>query len=177
MPDQTMAVLDVGCGTGIHLELYQRYGCSLHGIDSSPSMLEVAKTRLGNDADLQLGDATQIPHKDEVFDLVICMLTLHEMGDTVRGHVIGEIKRVLKNDGRILFIDFHAGKSRPIKGWLTKIVILVSEIAAGRRHFRNYRQYMSIGGLPTLILDNQLLIEQEKVLGGDTLALYLLQVN
>lgn len=177
MPDRDMAILDVGCGTGVHLGMYQRYGCDLSGIDTSHSMLEVAKTRLGDSADLRLADATQMPYDDGAFDFIFCMLALHEMDDTVRGSVIGEIKRVLKGDGRILFIDFHAGKSRPIKGWITKLVILFSEIAAGRRHFRNYRQFVSIGGLPALITDSQLSIEQERVVGGDTLALYLLRAS
>jgi ubiquinone/menaquinone biosynthesis C-methylase UbiE len=176
-PDRTMAILDVGCGTGAHLEMYQRYGCSLHGIDTSPSMFEVAKARLGNDADLRLTDASQMPYDDRAFDFVFCMLTLHEMDDTVRASVIGEIKRVLKREGRILFIDFHVGKPQPIMGWVTKLVILLSEIGGGRRHFRNYRQFMSIGGLPALIRASRLSIEQEKVVGGDTLALYLLRAG
>ncbi|GMR11390.1 MAG: hypothetical protein BMS9Abin28_2221 [Anaerolineae bacterium] len=177
MPDRGMAILDVGCGTGIHLEMYLRYGCNIHGIDTSPSMLEVARSRLSEDADLRLADAAYMPYDAEAFDFVFSMLALHEMDHEVRGRVIGEIKRVLKPDGRILFIDFHAGRSRPVKGWLTKFVILLSEIAAGRRHFRNYRHFMSIGGLPALIADAQLYLEQEKVVGGDTLALYLLSAS
>ncbi|GAF88483.1 unnamed protein product, partial [marine sediment metagenome] len=46
-PREGMAVLDVGCGTGIHLELYQKAGCNVYGIDQSPSMLQVARNRLG----------------------------------------------------------------------------------------------------------------------------------
>jgi len=177
LPDRGMAILDVGCGTGIQLEMYQRYGCNLYGIDASPSMLEVARARLGDSAKLRLSDATQMPYEAEAFDLVLCMLALHEMDEKVRGMVIDEIKRVLKGDGRILFIDFHAGRPRPMKGWLTKLVILLSEVAAGRRHFRNYRHFMAIGGLPALIADSQLSIEKEKVVAGDTLALYLLHAS
>jgi ubiquinone/menaquinone biosynthesis C-methylase UbiE len=174
LPQRGGAVLDVGCGTGIHLEMYQRYECSLYGIDTSPSMLEVAKARLGERAELRLADATQMPYEAGFFDLVLCMLALHEMDEKVRSTVLGEIARVTKHDGRILLIDFHAGKPRPLKGWFSKLVILLSEIAAGRRHFRNYRQFMSIGGLPALIDDSQLAIEKEKIVGDDTLALYLL---
>jgi len=177
MPQRGAAVLDVGCGTGIHLEIYQRYGCKLYGIDTSQSMLELARARLGESAELRLTDAIEIPYEAGFFDLVICMLALHEMDEGRRGKVIGEIKRVLKPDGRILFIDFHAGSPRPLRGWLSKLVILLSEVAAGRRHFRNYRHFMSIGGLPHLIEERRLSIEKEKLVGGDTLALYLLRVN
>ena len=175
MPQRGAAVLDVGCGTGIHLEMYQRYGCKLYGIDTSQSMLDLARARLGEGAELRLTDATQMPYEAGFFDLVMCMLALHEMDEGIRSEVVGEIKRVLKPDGRILFIDFHAGSPRPLKGWLSKLVILLSEVAAGRRHFRNYRHFMSIGGLPHLIEERKLSIEKEKLVGDDTLALYLLR--
>ncbi len=32
-PKEGMVVLDVGCGTGIHLERYQKAGCQVFGID------------------------------------------------------------------------------------------------------------------------------------------------
>jgi len=174
-PASGMAILDVGCATGIHLELYREYGCGLSGIDRSPSMLRIASARLGEEADLQLADATAIPHQAETFDLVLCMLALHEMDEAARGLVIAEVKRVLKGDGRILLIDFHAGSPRPIKGWLMKLGILIVEATAGERHFRNYRNFMSSGGLPTLIKDAQLAIDQELIVGGNTIALYLLR--
>ena len=177
LPQQAGAVLDVGCGTGIHLEMYQRYGCNLYGIDNSPSMLELARTRLGERAELRLADATQLPYEAGFFDLVLCMLVLHEMDEQVRSTVIGELTRVIKPNGRILLIDFHAGKPRPLKGWFSKLVILLSEVAAGRRHFRNYRHFISIGGLPALIDKSHLEIKNERIVGDDTLALYLLQAS
>jgi ubiquinone/menaquinone biosynthesis C-methylase UbiE len=51
-PSKGMNILDVGCGTGSHLELYKRYKCNLYGIDMSPSMLKVARERLGSNAQL-----------------------------------------------------------------------------------------------------------------------------
>ncbi len=177
MPRPGGAILDVGCGTGLHLEMYQRFGCKLYGIDTSRSMLGVAKARLGDGAELRLANATKMPYQTAFFDLVICMLALHEMDEAGRTRVISEIKRVVKPDGRILFIDFHSGSPRPLKGWLSKLVILASEVAAGSRHFRNYRHFISIGGLPRLIEEGSLSIEKQKIVGDDTLALYLLRAS
>ena len=67
-PSKGMNILDVGCGTGSHLELYQRYKCNLFGIDLSPSMLEVAQERLGDSAQLELGNATEMSYDDDKFD-------------------------------------------------------------------------------------------------------------
>src|SRR3990170_4395380 len=98
---------------------------------------------------------------------------MHEMDPASRARGIDEMKRVLKEGGHILLIDFHPGPYQFLKGWLTKLVILLSEIAAGQRHFRNYRHFMSIRGLSTLIATHNLLVEQEKVVGGGGLALCL----
>lgn len=175
LPPRGGPILDVGCGTGVHLEMYRKFKCRLYGIDTSSSMLEIARARLGDEADLREADATKLPYDPGLFDLVLCMLALHEMDEPVRILVLEEMKRVVKKDGRILLIDFHAGRPRPIRGWFLKAFILFSEIAAGRRHFRNYRHFMSIGGLPALIEGVQLKVEKQRVVGDGNMALYLLR--
>jgi ubiquinone/menaquinone biosynthesis C-methylase UbiE len=177
IPPKGGSILDVGCGTGMHLAMYRKFECRLYGVDTSSSMLEIARTRLGENADLRQVDATELPYDTDFFDLILCMLVLHEMEDNVRGEVLEEMKRVVKQDGRILLIDFHAGTPRPLRGWLFRIVILLSEIAAGRRHFRNYRQFTSIGGLPALIERNHLKVEKKRIVGGGNMALYLLSAS
>ena len=177
LPKKGMKVLDVGCGTGIHLDMYRRFNCNLYGIDTSPSMLDVARSRLGENAELHLGEATQMPYKKDTFDLVLCMLALHEMDQLTRILVLSEIRRVLKTDGHILLVDYHTGHVRPVKGWLTKLIVVLSEIAAGRRHFRNYRHFISINGLPRLIEESQLVEKKTKVVADGNIALYLVRAR
>jgi ubiquinone/menaquinone biosynthesis C-methylase UbiE len=173
-PSKGMDILDVGCGTGAHLELYQRYGCNLYGIDLSPSMLEIARKRLGDSARLGPGDATRMPYEDGKFDLVLCMLSLHEMREPTRSGVLNEMKRVLKEDGRMLLIDFHPGPYEPLQGWISEVIIFFSEIAAGREHFKNYRQFIAAKGLSPLAAQHGLTVEKEKILAGGTFAVLLL---
>ena len=177
LPPKGGSILDVGCGTGVHLDTYSRFECKLFGIDNSPSMLKLARERLGTKAELLQADATETPYKPNSFDLILCMLVLHEMDDEVRSRVLSEMKRLLKADGRVLLIDFHAGRPSQLKGWLSKLLIVLTELAAGRKHFRNYRHFMSIGGLPALIERSKFAIEKVKIVGNNTLALYLLQLN
>ena len=177
LPKKGMKVLDVGCGTGIHLDMYRRFNCNLYGIDTSPSMLDVARSRLGDKAELHLGDATQMPYKKDTFDLILCMLALHEMDQLTRILVLSEIRRVLKTDGHILLVDYHTGHVRPVKGWLTKLIVVLSEVAAGRRHFRNYRHFISSNGLPRLIEESQLVEKKTKVVADGNIALYLVRTK
>jgi ubiquinone/menaquinone biosynthesis C-methylase UbiE len=174
-PKPGMTILDVGCGTGAQLELYRRYDCKLFGTDSSASMLAVAKSRLADAAELQLGNAVELPYATGKFDLVISMLSLHEMEPQVRIGAVKEMKRVLKDIGRLLLIDHHPGPIQPVGGWITKAIVLIAEAAAGREHLRNYRQFMSIKGLPALAEMCSLGTVKSKVVGGGALGLLLLE--
>ena len=176
-PKQGMSILDVGCGTGSHLELYQRYHCNLYGLDHSPSMLSVAHERLRGSAQLELGDATAMCYEDEQFDLAIVMLTIHELDPETRMQVLNEIKRVLKIDGRLLLIDYHPGPYQPLQAWVSKIIIFIAELAAGWRHFQNYRNFITQGGLSRLVAQHNLRVEKQQILAGGTFAVYLVSQN
>ena len=177
LPKAGMSILDVGCGTGSHLAFYQRYDVKLFGIDTSPAMLSLARERLGDDAELYQGSATEMPYPDASFDLVISMLVLHEMDHPIRVAVLNEVKRVLKPTGRVLLIDFNPGRVNSFEGVRTKLVIFLSEIAAGWKHFRNYRHFMSINGLKALTEEVGLVVAKEKVVAGGPIVLDLLKLR
>ena len=173
-PQKGMQVLDIGCGTGTNLRLYHEAGCDVFGIDLSPAMVQVAQMKLGDHAEIRLGDATGLPYSDYSFDLVTGFLTLHEMPNQIRSTVLSEMVRVMKPDGRILLTDYHPGPIRFPKGWMYKAVILFFEIMAGREHFRAYRDFLSRNGLEPLISSQSLKVEIKKILSGGTVALFLL---
>ena len=176
-PREGMTILDVGCGTGAHLEIYERYGCALYGIDPSPAMIEIARGRLGDRAGLCLGDASAMPYEDRSFDLVISMLALHEMDHSTRSSAISEMTRVLKDSGHVLLIDHHPSPVGSFRAWRKKLVILLFEAAAGRKHYRNYRHFVGMKGLPTLITEHALVIEKERIVSEAPLALFLLSTE
>ena len=173
-PKEGMIVLDVGCGTGTNIGLYHKAGCNVFGIDSSPAMLEEAKNKIGNQAELLLGSASEMGYPDEFFDLVIGMLTLHEMPRKIRSQVLNEMARVLKQGGRILLVDYHPGSVRFPIGWMYKAVAYLIEIAAGREHFKNFRDFLANNGIPGLINSHKLMIEKTEIVSGGNMGVYLL---
>jgi ubiquinone/menaquinone biosynthesis C-methylase UbiE len=173
-PIEGMLVLDVGCGTGTNLMPYHEAGCRVFGIDLSPSMVEEARKKLGDRAEIRLGDASKMPYPDGFFDLVIGFLTLHEMPGQIRPAVIDEMLRVMKRSGRILLIDYHHGPIRFPKGWMYKAIILFFEIMAGREHFKNYRDFLSTECLLKFIPSQRLNVEEKKIASGENVALFLL---
>jgi ubiquinone/menaquinone biosynthesis C-methylase UbiE len=173
-PKEGMNVLDVGCGTGTNLMLYHESGCNLFGIDLSPAMVNVAQKKLGDHAEIHVGDAAKMPYSDSFFDLVTGLFTLHEMPYEIRPSVISEMARVVKPDGRILLIDYHPGSIRFPRGWIYKPIILFFEFMAGREHFMNYRDFLSRNCLPGLISTKNLVVLKEKIVTGGNIALFLL---
>jgi len=172
-PEKNASVLDVGCGTGSHLHLYENAGCRAFGIDLSPAMLSEAKKKPTR-ASLLLGDAARMPYSDHSFDLVAAMLALHEMPPETRSDVLGEMARVLKPDGRIVITDYHPGPISFPKGWLYKAVIFVLEMAAGREHFKNFRHFIANRGIFRLLDAHNLELEQIKAVGGGNLGVYVI---
>ncbi|MFH0994090.1 MAG: methyltransferase domain-containing protein [Pseudomonadota bacterium] len=170
-----MNVLDIGCGTGALLRMYQKEKCNIFGIDLSAAMLKVARKKLGDDADLKLCDATDTCFPDSKFDLILSSTVLHEMSQQVRVNVLKEAKRILKKDGRILLIDFHPGPLKKIKGVISKIIITIAETLAGGEHYINYRQFIKNGGLPSLIKSTEFEVEAQKIVGGGTFGMFLLK--
>jgi ubiquinone/menaquinone biosynthesis C-methylase UbiE len=176
-PVPGMNVLDVGCGTGTTLTHYQKAGCNVFGIDSSPAMLSVTKTKLGSEANLLLGDASNMEYPSDFFDMIITMMTLHEMAPTVRLGVFDEMIRVLKKDGRILVIDYHPSNQIFPKGWMHKSVIYFFETMAGSEHFRNFRHFIAADGIPGLVEARNLDIEKKKIVGSGNLGIFVLRTN
>lgn len=173
---EDMNVLDIGCGTGAHLRLYQKEKCNIYGIDLSQAMINVAEHKLGKEAHLSLGSATDMEYEDNKFDLILCSTVLHEMPQKLREDVLQEAKRVLKNTGRILIIDFHPGPVKKMKGYLSKIIITISEVIAGSEHFKNYRFYMKNGGIPNLIDAVNFKIEDYKIVSGGTMGIFVVRI-
>lgn len=174
--DDSVTMLDVGCGTGAHLNAYIETGAVCHGIDASPAMLEQARDRLGDRVELRLGDAAALPYDFGSFDLVFTSFFLHELDPETRTAALTEMARVVRPKGRILAIDYRAGSLR-MKGRATRALSTVAERVAGRDHYRNWRTYLRAGGIPAMVPDVGLTVESEKIVSGGNLALWLLRIE
>jgi SAM-dependent methyltransferase len=98
--DKSMSVLDVGCGTGrTLLQVNQRYGCKIVGVDVRKKMIQKAKKRADRNAQVaqwEVASAERLPFPNESFDVVYT--------ESVNVFVnyataIKEYHRVLKPDG------------------------------------------------------------------------------
>jgi len=98
-------ILDVGCGTGNVLKMiHDKYReAQLYGIDISEKMLEKAKAKLQNNADLTLGDSENLPYYNSTFDVIICNDSFHHYPNPEG--VLREFNRVLRDGGIFILGD------------------------------------------------------------------------
>ena len=101
-------ILDVGCGTGLLLANYIRYGASLknlYGIDLLDQRIAQAKESYPN-INFLIGDASKLPYDDNVFDLVIQNTVFSSILDDKKRHdIASEMIRTTKENGIIVWYD------------------------------------------------------------------------
>ena len=111
-------VLEIGAGTGLNLVHY------LYGIDElvlvepEPAMRERLTRRIrraGSQAAVVDAPAEALPFADGSFDTVVCTLVLCTVSTPDRA--LAEIGRVLRPDGRLLFIE-HVRADSPTLAYL-----------------------------------------------------------
>jgi ubiquinone/menaquinone biosynthesis C-methylase UbiE len=108
-------VLEIAVGTGRNLPYYPD-GVRLSGVELSPAMLEIARTRareLGREIDLRVGDAQALEFPDESFDSVVCTLSLCTIPDDRAA--VAEVRRVLRPGGRFLLLEHVRSPLLPIR--------------------------------------------------------------
>ncbi len=94
-------ILDVGCASGHITERLRTYlpSASITGIDVSDKFIHFAKKNYSN-VKFVIADAHKLPFGNNSFDTIICTEMLEHVVDP--GKVMSEIKRCLKQNGKIL---------------------------------------------------------------------------
>jgi SAM-dependent methyltransferase len=95
-------VAEIGVGTGSFLALFERHAARLVGVDLTAGMLDEAR-RAHPHLELVAGDGAALPFRSGSIDLVTSAQAFHHIREPI--HVLKEMRRVTKADGRILVVD------------------------------------------------------------------------
>ncbi|MEZ6114320.1 MAG: class I SAM-dependent methyltransferase [Pirellulaceae bacterium] len=99
-------VLEIGIGTGLNLPHYPRSITEITAVDPNLGMNAMLQRRLRT-VDLRVHlhpvSGERLPFADESFDCVVSTLVLCSIPDVER--VVAEVYRVLKPNGRYLFLE------------------------------------------------------------------------
>ncbi len=112
-----VGVIDVACGPGIVSVDLARRGARVTGVDLTPAVLLLAEERAAAEgvADRTTfvhGRMTALDFEDGTFDVAVSRYALHHASDPE--HVVRELIRVTKPDGRVVIVDFAAPETAAI---------------------------------------------------------------
>lgn len=114
LKDRDRRLLDFGCGVGRWASRVAReFKIDVTGVDVSPTMVANAKAD-HPDLDLRVVNPLEpLPFPDDYFDAVMTVTVLQHVPDDEIGHVVGELRRVLKPGGLVFLLEnVHGSKRR-----------------------------------------------------------------
>jgi ubiquinone/menaquinone biosynthesis C-methylase UbiE len=133
IPQASGDVLEVGIGSGLNLPFYTREVRRIYGVDPSLELQRMARKRaesvpfevsfLGQSAE------GSIPLADSSIDTAVVTWTLCSMANAPQALL--EVKRKLKPDGRLLFLEHGRSPDANVASWQDRLTPAWRHIAGG----------------------------------------------
>ena len=103
------AVLDFGAGVGYSVPFFARHmpQARVTCLDVSQKSLDLGAATHGNAADFRHFDGKRIPFADGTFDVALASCVFHHIPHAEHGALLGELRRVLKDDGMLLVFEHN----------------------------------------------------------------------
>ena len=111
--------MDLGGGTGFYRDLWPK-DCRYICLDIDLIKLKGLVPTGQNDF-MVLADAGKIPIKDNSIDIIFCNSMSHHITEDLLGRLLSESARILKNDGKLLFLDAILQQSSLLNRFLWKL--------------------------------------------------------
>ena len=128
-------VLEIGIGTGLNLPHYDKSSVThIVGLDPGVEMHRLARKRVaraGIPVELVGLSAERIPFDAAAFDTVLVTYSLCTIPDPVAA--LGEMRRVLKPEGRLVFCEHGLAPDASVRAWQHRLNPTWSKIAGGCR--------------------------------------------
>lgn len=126
-------VLEIGIGTGLNLEHYEKTKVSrIVGLDPGTPMHRLARRRAqkaGLPVDLLDASAEAVPLAAATFDSVVVTYTLCTIPDPVAA--LAEMRRVLKPGGRLIFCEHGLAPDASVRRWQNRLTPWWARVAGG----------------------------------------------
>lgn len=121
IPQNKLDILDIACGTGDMIELWQKKSKKFHknvysikGIDPSSAMLEIARQKFPKFEFIE-AKAQNLPINDESADIISISYGIRNVIE--RQKAFKEFFRVLKNGGFLLILEFTKREKGGFFAW------------------------------------------------------------
>ena len=126
-------VLEIGIGTGLNLEYYEKARIEqIVGLDPGLEMHPRARERsrrAGLDVELVGLSAERLPFGDQSFDTVLVTYALCTIAEPVAA--LKEMRRVLKPGGQLIFCEHGLAPDASVRRWQARLTPVWSKLAGG----------------------------------------------
>jgi ubiquinone/menaquinone biosynthesis C-methylase UbiE len=115
-------ILEVGIGSGLNLPFYSPAAREIVGLEPSSRMVAMARKNTGkarSPVTLVEGSAEAIPLESESVDTVVTTWTLCSIPRA--GVALGEMRRVLRRGGRLLFVEHGLAPDERVRKWQQRL--------------------------------------------------------
>ena len=160
-------VLEIGIGSGLNLPFYDKTKVDdIWGLDPSEELSEMARAvaiQEGMEVNFISSGAEEIPLPDDHFDSVLITYTMCTIPEVIRANT--EIRRVLKNQGKMIFCEHGAAPDDNIRKWQKRINPFWGKIAGGCHLNRNIPELIRSAGFQIQTMDEMYLPSTPKFAG------------
>ncbi|MBV6486657.1 MAG: Ubiquinone/menaquinone biosynthesis C-methyltransferase UbiE [Pseudorhodoplanes sp.] len=125
-------VLEIGIGSGLNLPYYGTAVEQIIGLDPSPKLLAMAREAARQTAiplELIENSAETIPLYNRSIDTVVTTWTICSIPDVQRA--LGEMRRILKPGGRLLFVEHGRSPDAGVRRWQDRLTPVWRRIGGG----------------------------------------------
>jgi len=160
-------VLEIGIGTGLNLPHYGPNVSRVRAVDPHPMLpMRVAERRAAVRFPVEIShySAERLPYEDRTFDYVVSTWTLCTIPNPVTA--LREVGRVLKPDGRFLFLEHGRSDDRKIARWQDRLNPVQNIIGCGCHLNRRIDDLIAQAGLNITQLDRFAMQEIPRI-GGE----------
>jgi ubiquinone/menaquinone biosynthesis C-methylase UbiE len=147
-------VLEVGIGSGLNLPWYGPAVQSVCGLDPSAELVRITARRArkaGLEVELLERSAEQIPLDDQFVDSIVMTWTLCSIPNPMQA--LSEMRRVLKPDGELLFVEHGLAPDANVRAWQHRLNPVWNRIAGGCNLDRKMGELIAAAGFHLAELD------------------------
>ena len=140
-------VLEVGAGSGLNFAHYAPGVSRLWALEPSEELRRMAARRAERApcaVELMAASAEALPLADESVDTVVTTWTLCTIADA--GRALHEIQRVLRRDGRLIFVEHGRSPDSRVVRWQDRLTPAWRRIAGGCHLNRPIDALIAAGG-------------------------------
>ena len=147
LPLATGVVLEVGAGSGLNFAHYDAGVRTVYALEPSPELRRMAERRAQRariPIQFLAAQAEAIPLPEGAVDTVVTTWTLCTIADL--GRALHEMRRVLRSDGRLVFVEHGRAPDARVARWQDRLTPVWRRVAGGCHLNRPIDAMLAAGG-------------------------------